>query len=73
MVELPPIAPINKNDLAAFCRVAAAKSRQRPAQQKNRPFLAFCDQGMVGRPPIWQTWTVVLPNLIHGSKKLNLA
>jgi site-specific DNA recombinase len=66
--ELPPIAPLKNENGAACCRVAAATSRPAHPQPKNRPFSEVCNQQMVGDLPIRQTRTVVLPNLIHGSK-----
>jgi len=66
--ELPPIDAFS----AALFWTAAKKRRRNEPLRKNHQFLGVCDQKLVGYSPIERTLTIILPNTIHGCKKLNL-
>jgi len=56
---------------ALFCR-HPKKRRGKQLFMENRATLGVCDQKMVEHPSTEKTLTIVLPNIIHGCKKLNL-
>ena len=68
MAEFPAVAPF---PAALFCPRPKKRRRNEPPVENRAPF-RVCDQKMVGYSPIERTLTIILPNIIHGCKKLNL-